>query len=807
MAVVLAWLRLDLPRRWRSLAVLALLTAIASGTVMTALAASRRGASALERLSAQTLPATSAILANQTPFDWGPIRALPEVESLTTFAVDYGWSVEGVKPDALGFPPTDDAVMRTIEKPVVFKGRVFDATRADEVVVTRGFVKSYHKSVGDTAVVHLATPMELIDEAGTGPDGSFTGPKFTVRIVGVVESPWFTDSPGGNGGFVLSPAVVATYPANTVGDQRDPENHQFVNALVRLKGGEAAIPLLRKDVERITGRHDIDIWNLPDQLRSAQHQIAFESRCLVAFAVAAFVAALFLVGQAIVRYAAVSTAELQTLRALGMSPRQAVGTAMAGPAIVGVIGAVLGGVGAIIASRWFPFGTADLLEPSPGTSVDWVVLGPGLVAVVVLVAGGAAAAAALALSAARRSATARRSTLAAAVGRGGFPVPVVVGTRFALEAGRGRTAVPVRPALIGAVTGVLGILAAFTFSHGVTDAAAHPERFGQTYQYASFVGINGHDFGSADKLAKALTANSDVDGFDDARTAVATGTDENSSVSLWTYAAGTKPVPVVVTSGRMPESDGEVLLAPQSVKAMHARVGEKIMFSGSRGKSVPFTVTGIGFVPAGPHNGYADGGWITNAGYDRVFKDFKFHIVLVTLRPDARTADAGTKLAAAITKSDPDLQGTTFDPPDPIIEVAELRQIRVLPIFLGVFLALLAIGAVGHALGTAVRRRSHDIAVLRALGMTQWQCRWVVVTQASVLAVIGLIFGVPLGLAIGRTVWRLVADYTPLQYVAPMALWALLLIGPAALLIANVLAAWPGRRAARLRIAHILRTE
>jgi hypothetical protein len=37
--------------------------------------------------------------------------------------------------------------------------------------------------------------------------------------------------------------------------------------------------------------------------------------------------------------------------------------------------------------------------------------------------------------------------------------------------------------------------------------------------------------------------------------------------------------------------------------------------------------------------------------------------------------------------------------------------------------------------------------------------------------------------------------------------WALLLVGPAALLIANLLAAWPGQRAARLRIAHILRTE
>ena len=70
----------------------------------------------------------------------------------------------------------------------------------------------------------------------------------------------------------------------------------------------------------------------------------------------------------------------------------------------------------------------------------------------------------------------RRSTVAAAAAGAGFPVPVVVGARFALEPGRGRSAVPVRPALVGAVAGVLGVLAAFTFSAGVSDAAAHPAR-------------------------------------------------------------------------------------------------------------------------------------------------------------------------------------------------------------------------------------------------------------------------------------------------------------------------------------------
>jgi ABC-type lipoprotein release transport system permease subunit len=198
---------------------------------------------------------------------------------------------------------------------------------------------------------------------------------------------------------------------------------------------------------------------------------------------------------------------------------------------------------------------------------------------------------------------------------------------------------------------------------------------------------------------------------------------------------------------------------------------------------------------------------VTANGFDSLFDGFKFHFVFVTLRPDARTADAGAKLTAAVIKRDPELKDVAFGDPDPLSEVAALRQVRVIPVALAIFLALLAVGAVGHALATAVRRRSHDLAVLRALGMTQRQCRWVVVTQASILAVIGLLFGVPLGLALGRTVWRAVADYTPLQYVPPTAALALLLIVPAALLIANALAALPGRRAARLRISHILRAE
>ena len=62
-------------------------------------------------------------------------------------------------------------------------------------------------------------------------------------------------------------------------------------------------------------------------------------------------------------------------------------------------------------------------------------------------------------------------------------------------------------------------------------------------------------------------------------------------------------------------------------------------------------MTGIGFVPIGPHNGYADGAWLTPAGFDRLFRGthyaFKFHVAAVTLRPGADVQAVARRLNAA----------------------------------------------------------------------------------------------------------------------------------------------------------------
>ena len=124
-----------------------MLVALATA-VLAAVAGARRGDSTFQRLWDRTLPTTVSVLPNQPGFDWAKVSALPEVSALTKFAVADAFVVQG-HPDAnVGVPPADDHFLRTIERPVVLQGRVFDPHRANEVVVTAKFPAQYGNGVG-----------------------------------------------------------------------------------------------------------------------------------------------------------------------------------------------------------------------------------------------------------------------------------------------------------------------------------------------------------------------------------------------------------------------------------------------------------------------------------------------------------------------------------------------------------------------------------------------------------------------------------------------------------------------------------
>jgi ABC-type lipoprotein release transport system permease subunit len=115
--------------------------------------------------------------------------------------------------------------------------------------------------------------------------------------------------------------------------------------------------------------------------------------------------------------------------------------------------------------------------------------------------------------------------------------------------------------------------------------------------------------------------------------------------------------------------------------------------------------------------------------------------------------------------------------------------------------------ALALTLVASVHRRRRDLALLKTLGFTKRQLAATVAWQATTAVLIGLIVGVPIGIALGRWLWDLFASEISAvpSPVIPFGEIAAITIG--ALLIANVVAALPGRLAARTPSAVIFTQE
>jgi ABC-type lipoprotein release transport system permease subunit len=140
-------------------------------------------------------------------------------------------------------------------------------------------------------------------------------------------------------------------------------------------------------------------------------------------------------------------------------------------------------------------------------------------------------------------------------------------------------------------------------------------------------------------------------------------------------------------------------------------------------------------------------------------------------------------------------------------EVTVLEEVRPVPLMLAAFTGLLGALAAAHALVTAVRRRRHELAVLRALGLRPRQAAGVVWWQALVLTTVALAIAVPLGVVSGRLVWTTMADRLNVQAVAEVPTAALVALALAAIAGSLLFAALPATWAARDQPASALRDE
>ena len=117
-----------------------------------------------------------------------------------------------------------------------------------------------------------------------------------------------------------------------------------------------------------------------------------------------------------------------------------------------------------------------------------------------------------------------------------------------------------------------------------------------------------------------------------------------------------------------------------------------------------------------------------------------------------------------------DLEIERAGPPD---EVTNLASLGFLPLALGAFIGLIGIGALANALVVTTQQRRRDLGALRALGMTGRQLRRSVVVAGASIALVGVLIGLPLGMAVGGSVWRVVASTA---FVAEDPAWQFILV-------------------------------
>ncbi|HET9256657.1 MAG TPA: FtsX-like permease family protein [Pseudonocardiaceae bacterium] len=785
MSAVRLWGCRLLRRRWRSVIVLSLLVALTGGVAIAAIIGARRSTVVVaETLHERRQPDVISIPA-RPGFDWSRIVALPYVEAYGFFA-SGGFCIEETgsleAPDALfTLPPAGGGMYDTIMRIDAVEGRTPTGPR--EIAINRIAQQKYGWRIGRRLLVSGVATGQLDAYWNRAKDtGRTWGPMIEVTVVGIFagDDAWRVITAGvGGPGVALSTSFLATY--------RDRFDYR-VDAVLRLRGGDADVPRLHEDIGRIMGDDTIPISNVNDAKRRLERTTTVEAVALVLFAAALLAATFVLVGQALFRLvrAGADAGDVLPVRAMGMAtPAVVVGLAIPGLAVAGL--GALGALGVALAmSLRVPIGMAGTFELHPGVKVDPPVLAAGVAGLAAFTALAALAAAFLAV----RELTAARDAGSSRAGRpvGLLPVPLTIGlgVRFALERRPGHRPAASRAALVGAVVGVLGVVAAWTVTAGIDDAIAHPERGGQTWDLE-------FDKGLSDQV---ITGDPDIAAATELyRAEVKLGGRTVMAYSARPIGTPTKPV---IISGRLPDAADEIAIGPATAERLNLRVGDQVP-AGRQG-SRPVRVVGTTFLlEYAGYNAYDEGLLATPAGLERLEptgNGLWFYLIDVREGADPGAVRDHLRKAGGMLRS--------WLPP---AGVAMLDRLRGLPVLLGSLLALLGVGTVGHALVSSARRRRGEFAVLRALGLSGRQVRAVIMWQAATLAAVAVVFGVPLGTLAGLLAWRGIATSMPLIYVRPLAVLATALVVPATVIAVYAMAVWPARAAGRAQPARILRAE
>ena len=405
----------------------------------------------------------------------------------------------------------------------------------------------------------------------------------------------------------------------------------------------------------------------------------------------------------------------------------------------------------------------------------------------------------------------RPSAIAGLVARSGLPASAATGVRLALEPGRGRTAVPVRSAVVALTVAVVALTASFGFSASFAHLVATPRLYGE---FGDFGGGDPSG-GGFDKAIAAMAADpglTDVTVGNFKEAVDIRGPGGSTTVNVWGLDMLKGSLTPTMAKGSWPSKKGELALGGKTMRQVGAHIGDTVQVKAGD-TVVPLKVVGQAvFGTGGFGPGLAEGAGMTFTQLQAFFPQDAQTQFFANLAPGAVGADVSARLnplfapLGAQVASKKDAQAAGLYPKEAAV-VAALGSAQTIPLALSGLLALAAIGTLVHVLVTSIRRRRRDLAVLKTLGFVRRQVSATVAWQASTLAAIALLIGLPLGVAVGRWAWTIFADAIGVLPVPVVDLPPVLLAIPVTLLLANLIALIPGRLAAATRPAAVFRAE
>jgi ABC-type antimicrobial peptide transport system permease subunit len=825
-------LRSDLRRQWRTLVSLALLLGLAGGVVLTAAAGARRTDTAYPRLLSWANAAQLDVLPGAVvPPYFAALTRLPQVTAMSS-AIQYNL---GLPASGGGFPNTqleafaspDDTFGVSVDRVKVLQGTLPDPGAANQVVIDPALAAMEHLRPG--GILRLTGIPYGGAAEGAEPDLSLAFPLW-FRVTGIAlfdDQVVPTTATNEQPRVLLTPAFSRTGAAGSI--------VYLPTAGLRLRPG--ANPTSVAAQARTLGRpylaaQPIDTINLADEVAATQRAIRPQAVALAVFAGLAGLISLAVLSQLLARQLALDAAEFPILRAVGMTRGSLLALAMARLAMVTVAGAAVAVAVAIAASPLMPIGSARLAEPAPGVEVNVALLAAGFAVIALLPL-------AVLVPAARRtvrralgapgplgvadpvSGRTRPSLLAAALTSAG-PVTSGVGVRMAFEPGRGRTAVPVRSALAGSVIALAALVAAAVFGASLAGLVGTPHRYGDNWDAElniGFAGVSGPFFG-----ARVAPAVPEITGY------AAGNTGQVTVDGMIVPAIGVDQVRgggyLTLLAGHPPTGPGQIVLGAQTLRALHRAVGQTVrvavtVATGTGGTGVPrvMRVVGTAVFPDFGLPGFSDtdlgsGALVATPLLSETMPETGctggvtcYNFFLLRYRPGTDAGQANARLLATVQHAGCPFSACTVAADQRPGDIRNYAAVRDTPLVLAAVLALLAVGTLAHVLLTGVRRRRRDLAVLKTLGCTRSQVHGMVAWEASALAAAALLAGIPLGVIAGRWAWAVFAGATGVASQATVDLPLVLLAIPVTLLLANVIAAWPGWTAARLRPAAVLRAE